>query len=120
MRNQKYWWWSRRLKEVLRAYGADNYVSKGPHSLKGPFYTGMSRVMILPEFNIFLYSPTSTSVQFSVALNFCGDSGMILEFDNSKGAARYTPGFDCSWISRFREEDERYDGIEFSIFCWCY
>ena len=59
------------------------------------------------EFNIFLYSPTSTSVRIEVAIKFSGDQGMIIEFNNKKGAAKHVKGFDVSWISRYREEDER-------------
>ena len=68
----------------------------------------MSWVMTLPQFNIYLYSPTSTSVQISVAMTFSGKAGMLMEFDNTTGDAINTMGFDCSWISRFKEEDERY------------
>ena len=109
-RNIKYWCWGRKLKEVMVCYG-DQRAYYG--LLKGPFYTGMSRVMTLSQFNIFLYSPTSTSVQLAVSLNFSGDYGMILSFNNDEGAARDTKGFDCSWLSRFKEEDERYDALNY-------
>ena len=73
--------------------------------------------MTLPQFNIFLYSPTSTSAQIAVAVKFCGSAGIVMEFDNSSGKALTTAGFDCSWISRFKEEDERYDSaVYFAIY----
>lgn len=90
-RNNKYWWWSRHLAEVLKNYG-ENYIDD---ELIGPLFTGTSWVMTLPSFNIHLHSPTSTSVQISVALKFGGASGMILEFDNNTASAVYTQGFDC-------------------------
>ena len=99
--HSKYWWWSTTLKQVLDGYGQSKY-------LEGPFYCGMSWVMTLPQFQIHLYSPTSTSVQIAVALKFCGDSGIVMEFTNTEGKATGTKGFDCSWLSRFKEEDERY------------
>ena len=115
-RNSKYWHWSKILKETVDAFGADGAGGRwnsmtGQHQgkLKGPFYTGMSVVMNLPQFNIQLLSPTSTSVHLEVAMKFSGDSGMIIEFENKSGDGRYIKGFDCSWISRFKEEDERYD-----------
>ena len=103
-RNRKYWWWGRKLKEIMDVYA-------GYRSLRGPFYTGMSSVMTLTQFNIFLCSPTSTSVQISVAVNFSGDHGMIMEFSNDTEAAKGAMGFDCSWLSRFKEEDERHQCI---------
>ena len=50
----------------------------------------------------------STSGQLEVALKFSGERGMILEMDNSKGDGRLLQGMNCSWISRYKEEDERY------------
>ena len=55
---------SRRLKESVAVYGQD-YNGYDPHSIGpiyGPFYCGMSRVMTMPQFNIKLLSPISTSV----------------------------------------------------------
>ena len=103
-RNGRYWWWSKALRETLLVYGERGKFG----DLKGPFYTGMSRVMNLPQFNIRLNSPTSTSVQMAVAMRFSGHTGMILQFENENGRAKHTHGFDCSWLSRFKEEDERY------------
>ena len=101
-RNNKYWWWSKYLQETTEEYGV-------MYTDRSPFFTGMSWVMTVPEFNIILHSPTSTSIYLSVATKFCGEDGMILEFDNTKGEAIRVPWFDCSWISRYREEDEMYD-----------
>ena len=76
----------------------------------------------MPQFNIHLYSPTSTSVRIEVALRFFGESGMILEMNNCKGAGRILQGMDCSWFSRYPEEDERYVHYHTkhtdSIFCY--
>ena len=77
-------------------------------SLDGPFYCGMSRVMTLPQFSIYLYCPTSTSVHIEVSMVFAHENGMILEFDNTAGRSMEAIGFDCSWLSRYREEDEMY------------
>ena len=113
-RNNKYWFWSKKLKEVLRAYGQSYYNYGSWDGETGPFFTGVSWIMTLPEFIILLFSPTSTSMQLEVAMKFSGDGfGMILEFNNTDGSAIYTPCFDCSWISRFKEEEERYDTYSF-------
>ena len=56
-----------------------------------------------------LNGPTSSTKSIEVATRFGGDKGMLIEFDNSKGHARFAKGFDVSWISRYgSQEDERY------------
>ena len=65
--------------------------------------------MNMPQFDIKLLSPTSTSAQLAVAMKFSGAAGIIIEFGNDRGWAEYVLGLDVSFISRFHEEDERYD-----------
>ena len=98
------------MYQAVQHYG-QCYGLFGEGDLSGPFFCGMSWVMTLPQFSIVLHSPTSTSVHIEVAMKFSGQSGMILEFDNAQGLARNVTGFDCSWISRFKEEDERSDAF---------
>merc|ERR1712152_126053 len=73
----------------------------------GSYYCGMSVVLNIPEFNIFLCSPTSTSKQIEVAIKFSGDHGVVLQLDNPPFSHGALYGFNCSWISRYKEEDER-------------
>ena len=112
-RNSRYFWWSNILKNTIEQFGS-NY-SNG-NGIVGPFYCGMSIILTITQFNMFIHSPTSTSTQISVAIKFASSHGMILEMDNSKGYAKDLKGFDCSWISRFREEDERYIICKLSFF----
>ena len=102
-RHRIYYWWSRLLKETVIVYG-----SNSENGLYGPFYCGMSTVMTLSQFNIKLFSPTSTSCHLEVAMKFSGEDGVIIQFDNSKGWATQVNGLDVSWISRYKAEDERY------------
>ena len=104
-RHRKYWWWSYLLLQTVQGYGINNEWSE--ERLIGPFFTGMSFMMSVPEFNISLLSPTSTSVQIQVAIKFSGQEGIILEFHNNNGYSQYVQAFDVSSISRYREEDER-------------
>eukprot|EP01084_Bolivina_argentea_P202624 346178_1 len=64
--------------------------------------------MTIPEFAMRLCAPTSTSTHIEVAIKFSGQDGMILELEKS---ASYVviplKVFDCSWISQYKEEDER-------------
>ena len=109
-RNRKYRWWSYLLLQTVQVYGINNYqyVEAKENLLKGPFFTGMSFIMKVPEFNIRLLSPTSTSVHIEVAIKFSGQQGIILEFHNNNGMSKRVKAFDVSSISHYREEDERY------------
>eukprot|EP01084_Bolivina_argentea_P239628 402719_1 len=72
------------------------------------FYTGISLVMTIPEFTMRLCAPTSTSTQIEVAIKFSGHDGMILELQKAHASAvHFLTIFDCSWISQYKEEDER-------------
>ena len=106
-RNQEYWWQSKLLKELVEFYGLRRYDKETePNGENGPFYTGVSCVLPIPEFSLRLYSPTSTSKHIEVATIFADQSGMIITLNNDTAMtkARF---FDCSWISRYAEEDER-------------
>ena len=46
-------------------------------------------------------------MNFMSFVYFSGESGMVLELDNSEGHCQDLRGMDVSWISRYREEDER-------------
>ena len=61
------------------------------------------------QISFLLSSPTSTTIQIAVAIKFSGTKGMIIKLDNpDENAQCELRGFDCSMISRFKEEDERY------------
>eukprot|EP01084_Bolivina_argentea_P131230 231654_1 len=111
-RNQKYWWLAKILRETVQYYGDNkdgrNFGDEWIH-VTGPFFCGLSVVMAIPEFNIRLCSPTSTSKQFTVATRFGGYSGMIIEMNNNGDAVSgtYLRCFNCTWLSKYPEEDER-------------
>ena len=118
MRNSYYWWWSKILRETVELYGIcrsydfwwrkslgkqDEYDT----GLYGPFFSGVSFVMNIPQFQINLNTPTSTSKHIEVATKFADDRGMIIELDiGSDDVMKKLRGFDCSWISQYKEEDE--------------
>ena len=106
MRNKRYFWWSKLLKEVVKLYGDDNRYNRG--NLKTPLFCGMSYMMNLPQFAIKLLSPTSTTTELAVSMKFSGDTGIIIEFNNNGDYANRVKAFDVSIMSRFKEEDERY------------
>ena len=104
IRNSKYFWWSKLLKEAVQVYGQmQTYWSDTS------LFCGMSNIMSLPQFVIKLLSPTSTTTQLEVSMKFSGDFGIIIEFNNQTGHAKWCKGLDVSVISRYKEEDERYE-----------
>ena len=114
-RHRNYYWMAKLLKSTVESYGKTGYGNMDKETyeqvnkLLGPFFCGMNVVMNMPQFDIKLLSPTSTSVQLAVAMKFSGAAGIIIEFGNDRGWAEYVLGLDVSFISRFHEEDERYD-----------
>eukprot|EP01084_Bolivina_argentea_P074883 135820_1 len=69
----------------------------------------MSIEMVIPEFNIRLCSPTSTSKQIEVATRFGGEKGIVIQLNNNgdEYSSNNLRLFNCSWISSFKEEDEQ-------------
>ena len=110
-RNADYYWFSKTLRETVEIFGQCS-TGFGNGVLTGSFFCGMSFVMNIPEFNIFLCSPTSTSKQIEVAIKFSGDQGIVIQLDNPQiSQYGWLRGFNCSWVSRYKEEDERYSFI---------
>ena len=67
-RHTKFYWMGRLLQETIKVYGERYNVEDQDKGLCGPFFTGMSMVMNMPEFNMQLLSPTSTSCQIAVSI----------------------------------------------------
>ena len=114
-RNSQYWWWSRRLREAVELYGEisgnSQYYNTLPTYETVHFYTGTSKTMQIPSFCVRLCAPTSTSIHLEVAASFAGRDGMILQFGTNRIIHTIYNNLrllDVSWISKYREEDERY------------
>ena len=69
--------------------------------------SGVSCVLTISQFDIRLYAPTSTSKQVAVSINFADQNGMIITLNTNTSEGKLLPFFDCSWISRYPDEDER-------------
>eukprot|EP01084_Bolivina_argentea_P020673 38438_1 len=113
-RNAEYANWSRLIRETVEYFGHRGKGDNDPHvtshyvnKVFGPFYCGMSCVMAIPELNIRLCAPTSTSKQKEVAERFAGECGMVIKLNNNGHSNAYNLRiFCCSWISTYKEEDE--------------
>merc|ERR1712228_1153518 len=81
----------------------------GDNSVKGPFYCGVNKVMVLPQFNLRLSAPTSTTMQIEVAHKFATRNGTVIQLNNNSNGpyVDHLRLFNISWISRFKDEDER-------------
>ena len=70
-KNSEYYHWSKGLKNVIKYYGQRNQRN-GQNGLlsklKGPFYCGMSVILNIPDFQLYIRSPTSTSLHLEVAV----------------------------------------------------
>eukprot|EP01084_Bolivina_argentea_P115646 205626_1 len=74
----------------------------------GPFFCGMSFVMNIPSFAIYLKGPCSTSKNVEISINFATRDGMIVQLNNDQWYQGANQSFfDCSWISNYLEENER-------------
>lgn len=104
-RNANFYWMARRLREEVEVFERN----RTKHRLKGPFYCGVNRRMVIPQFNLRLNAPTSTTKQIEVALHFGGSEGIILQLNNdSNGWKDGLRAFCVSHLSRFASESERY------------
>eukprot|EP01084_Bolivina_argentea_P255779 430341_1 len=101
-RNSEFANWSRVLRETIEGYGA---WSK---DLNGPFYTGMSKVLLMPAFRIRLCGPTSTSIFPETAANFGGEDGIMITLSkiSNEYIAGYVRGFCCIGLSDYAYEGE--------------
>eukprot|EP01084_Bolivina_argentea_P265262 449553_1 len=101
VRHSKYYHFAKGLVEAVIDFGISGYKENGP------FYCGLSCMLKIPQFAIYLKCPCSTSKSIVTAMNFANRHGMILSLQNDNGHSRMQYFFDCSWISRFSSENER-------------
>eukprot|EP01084_Bolivina_argentea_P084460 152733_1 len=119
-RNREYAIWSKVLRETVQLFGQkgwtrafddekrNNEWNNENNRVQGPFFSGMSKAMIIPEFNIRLCGPSSTSRHIEVATRFAEDKGIIIQLNNNGDYhAASLRSFNCSWISNYAGEDEQ-------------
>ena len=111
-RNTKYWWLSKNLREAVEVFGETRYgdwssQSQTNHYISGPFYCGVSFVAIVSSFCTSLRGPVSTSKELLVAMTFADNKGIIMEMDNRESPGYWQKWFNTTWISAYKEENER-------------
>eukprot|EP01084_Bolivina_argentea_P076524 138702_1 len=112
-RNREFANWSRILYETINVFGNCGYSPQIYDTATeeektnmdfevGPYYCGLSPMMIITEFNMRLNSPTSTTKQIEVAQTFTDDKGIILQMNNNGHAQGYAlKSWNCSWLSKY-------------------
>ena len=106
-RNTVFWWMSKYLREAVEIYGNDGSSWYNDGYIRGPFYSGVSFVAVVPSFYITLKSPTSMTKLFEVATHFSGEEGIILKLNNDREPGKLLNLLDTQWISNYMEEVER-------------
>jgi len=109
-RNARFFHIAKALRECVKLFGCNRSARYGSSldEASGPFFTGVSVTLNIPSFAINLQGPTSTSKQYTVALRFAGDDGLILQLNNDGECCSDSVSFwDASLTSRYPEEDER-------------
>ena len=102
-RHSFYAHWARALREAVECWGTS--LEKAP-SIKD-FYHGLSQPMLFSNFCQSFHGPTSTTLQFEVAVTFSNqghcDNGIVIGLKNNGSANSF---FDCRRWSRFAAESE--------------
>ena len=106
-RNRSFWWMSKKLRELIELFGDDNQEYTTPNKIKGPFFCGVSFVASISSFCVSFRGPTSTTKQIDVSINFSGENGIIITLNNKDFPGKLCKLFNTSWLSAFKEEDER-------------
>eukprot|EP01084_Bolivina_argentea_P247681 414354_1 len=102
-KNSEYGNFSKLIREVVEIFGKSSDSTSQDNLLCGPFFCGMSFVMVMAQYMIRLYSPTSTSKIVEVAARFGGDEGILIQLNKP---LQKLAAFPCSWISNYPEEEE--------------
>eukprot|EP01084_Bolivina_argentea_P251184 421185_1 len=113
-KNREFFHWSKLLRETVEIFGYNaegqgkGYnSSKWNNKLQGPFFCGMSFLMVMPEYDIKLNGPTSTSECIEVATSFAVDGGIVIQLNNiGTGIISRLCAFNCSWLSDYSSERE--------------
>eukprot|EP01084_Bolivina_argentea_P247680 414353_1 len=102
-KNAEYGHFAKLIREATEIFGKSSDSTSQDNLLCGPFFCGMSFVMVMAQYMIRLYSPTSTSKIIEVAVRFSGEEGIMIQLNKP---LQKLAAFPCSWISNYPEEEE--------------
>eukprot|EP01084_Bolivina_argentea_P224170 379140_1 len=108
LRHRNYANWGRLLRELVDCFG----LNSQPIDVSARrIYHGVAKDMLFKSMNTRINGPTSTTTEYSVALNFCDNDGIILELSldiwwNIGGFCDAFSMFECWQLSDFVNEQE--------------
>ena len=110
-RNSRFYHCSKNLIEIVNVFGIGGVVKNlhghcHPNGEEdGPYYCGLNRLLTFPSYVTRFCGPCSTSKAKEVAIKFADRDGLIMQVNNRSNW--YLQFFDCSWLSTYKEEEER-------------
>eukprot|EP01084_Bolivina_argentea_P212650 361422_1 len=111
-RHRNYYHMGKYLRECVECFGMK---SEAANNMK--LFNGINKYVTFSSLNAYVKGPFSTTRQYVVAVNFCNDTGLILElnlqpivwqmsFCESLDAYFVVTCFDCSFLSDYVNEQE--------------
>eukprot|EP01083_Nonionella_stella_P229370 811920_1 len=102
-RHRNYAHLGRLLRECVGLFGAS---ARADDVAKIHLYHGMTIKSQFPSINVSIQGPISLTSEYSVAVNFCNNEGMILDMClNQESLAKV---FDCQYLSHYPNEKEMF------------
>ena len=108
-RNSKLYNISKAFIQLVSCFGISGVTDledfKNPNGMESSsYYCGLNMLLSFPSYVLRLNGPCSSSKHIEVATRFAKRQGLIITIKNYEPWLHF---FDCSWISNYREEDER-------------
>eukprot|EP01084_Bolivina_argentea_P123903 219562_1 len=119
-RHSKYAHLGRLLREFVECFGSTRSRCEGSHLFGKKLYHGITIKSQFATIKPVMKGPTSTTMDYTVAVNFSGGDGTILQlrlhnivstsgwsYGSDSGGSRMA-FVDCSWLSDYPNEQERF------------
>eukprot|EP01084_Bolivina_argentea_P121281 214926_1 len=98
-KHRNFYWMGRYLREIVECFGVQGYNDKG---WSWRLYHGVNTSLMFPCLDAHIKGPLSTSISYAVAVQFCDNAGMIVEFKTTH-AGNF---FFCAPFSDYPNEQE--------------
>eukprot|EP01084_Bolivina_argentea_P281637 481902_1 len=117
-RHRNYYFLGRLLRECVECFGLQNpNPNRENEWFKLNLFRGVNQHFMFESLYAYIKSPLSTTMDYSVAVGFCQNKGMILDLGFYTHEWRYCVDvhrhdddhiscFECNWISAFTNEQE--------------
>eukprot|EP01084_Bolivina_argentea_P160388 279298_1 len=116
-RHSKYHYLGKLLAQLVHRFGSNGegsidtrfeFFRTTSASEKGPFYCGLSVMLHMGSFAMYLKGPCSTTKDIEVSMNFAKREGIIMQLQNDiLSEGKRCRFWNCAWTSTYAEENER-------------